>query len=83
MASSNQTERRLLASIRKAKSSSGIAGTAGATAGSTQQGPQADAGSRPRTDPARVKPVSGGATPKRRSAPTTGVYQVGRRVWPD
>ena len=83
MANPNQTERRLLASIRKAKSSSGTAGTAGAAAGSTKPGPRAEAGSPPPTVPAAAKPESGGATRKRRSAPALGVYQVGRRVWPD
>ena len=83
MANSNQTERRLLASIRKAKSSSGTAGTAGATAGSTQPAPRTKAGSRPRTAPAAAKPESGSAIRQRRTTPAPGVYQVGRRVWPD
>jgi hypothetical protein len=83
MTNSNQTERRLLASIRKAKSSSGAAGTAGASAGATQPAPRTKAGSRPRAAPAAAKPESGGAARKRQSAPALGEYQVGRRVWPD
>ena len=88
MGNSNQTERRLLASIRKAKSSSQPADSAAAAGGSVP--PAAGAaraptrtGSGPRTAPGAAKPKPGSAIRRGEIAAAPGDYQFGRRVWPE